>query len=231
VDSLSENILDNLVETIINGNIEKAKELTKKALEIGIPPLDIFKKGLSKGLEIVGEKFSKLELFLTDMMLSADAVKASMEILKPKMISNKLEEVKFGKIVIGTVSGDIHDIGKNLVSIMLSVAGFEVKDLGVDVQPKTFIKMAEECNADIIALSSLMTTTRFYQKEVIRYLQDTGKRSRYFVIIGGGAVTSDWAKEIKADGYGKHAEDGVKICRELMGKKVSPPLDSPIIVE
>ncbi|MEM3715298.1 MAG: cobalamin-dependent protein, partial [Nitrososphaeria archaeon] len=155
----------------------------------------------------------------------------SIEILKPRMISDKLEEIKFGKVVIGTVSGDIHDIGKNLVSIMLSVAGFEVYDLGVDVATKTFVKKAEEKDANIIALSSLMTTTRAYQKEVIKYLQDTGKRFKYFVVVGGGAVTSDWAKEIKADGYGKHAEDGVKICKELLGKKVSPPLNSPIIIE
>ncbi|MEM2913810.1 MAG: corrinoid protein [Candidatus Bathyarchaeia archaeon] len=228
---MNENIFNDLTDAIVNGNMEKAEELTKKALEVGIPPLDIFKKGLSKGLELVGEKFSKLELFLTDMMLSADAVKASMDILKPRMTTDKLQEVELGKIVIGTVSGDIHDIGKNLVSIMLSVAGFEIHDLGVDVATKTFVKVAEEKDANIIALSSLMTTTRAYQKEVIRYLQDTGKRSKYFVIVGGGAVTSDWAKEIKADGYGKHAEDGLKICRELIDKKVPPPLDSPIIIE
>lgn len=228
---MNENVLDYLAQAVVEGNVEKAKELTRVALEANIDPLDILNKGLSKGLDSVSGKFSKLELFLTDLMLSADVVQASVHILRPRMTSDKVEHVKLGRIVIGTVSGDIHDIGKSLVSTMLSAAGLEVHDLGVDVPAKTFAKAAEEREADIIALSSLMTTTRPYQKEVIRFLQDCGKRFKYFVVVGGGATTSDWAREIGADGYGKFAEDGVKVSKELMSRRISPPLDSPIIIE
>lgn len=161
---MAEDILNGLVQAVAEGNTESTVEFTRKALQAGMSPTEIFMNGLSKGLEVVSEKFSRLELFLTDMMLSADAVKASMEILQTAISSDKQGQTKLANLVIGTVSGDIHDIGKNLVSTMLSVAGFVVHDLGVDVSVKTFTAAAQEKQANIMALSSLMTTTRPYQR-------------------------------------------------------------------
>jgi len=228
---LAEDILNGLVQAVAEGNTESTVEFTRKALQAGVSPTEIFMKGLSKGLEVVSEKFSKLELFLTDMMLSADAVKASMEILQTVISSDKQGQTRPANLVIGTVSGDIHDIGKNLVSTMLSVAGFAVHDLGVDVPVKTFTTVAQEKQANIMALSSLMTTTRPYQRKLVEYLNDSGKRSDYFIIIGGGATNPEWTREIKADGYGKSAEHAVKVCKQLIERKASPPLDLPVIIQ
>lgn len=218
-----------LVQAVVEGQSEKAEELTRRALQAGISPSEIFRDGLSKALEIVGEKYTKLELFLSDMMLSADAVKTSMKILQTAISTSKQPGARAATVVIGSVSGDIHDIGKNLVSTMLSVAGFDVHDLGVDVPVKTFAKTAQEKEAKIVALSSLMTTTRPYQRKFLEYLNDAGKRSTCFVIIGGGATDQEWVKEIRADGYGKFAEHAVKVCRQLMEQGRPPPLDLPII--
>jgi len=230
-DPLVENILNGLVQAVVEGNTENTVEFTKKALQAGIPPSEIFTKALSRGLEVVGEKFSKLELFLTDMMLSADAVKASMEILQTAMPPDKQGQAKLANLVIGTVNGDIHDIGKNLVSTMLSVAGFVVHDLGVDVPVKIFTATAQEKQANIMALSSLMTTTRPYQRKILTYLNDAGKRSDHFVVIGGGATNPEWAREIGADGYGRSAEHAVKVCKRLIERKIPPPLDLPVIID
>jgi len=170
-------------------------------------------------MKIVGDKFEKLEIFLSDMMCAAEAFKAAAKILEPKLSSKEISKVMAGKVLIGTVEGDVHDIGKNLVSIMLQSEGFEVCDIGTDVPPNEFVKKAEELNVDIIALSSLMTSTMIYQRDTIQLLEDKGVRKKYKVMVGGGAVTKEWKDEICADGFGKDAAEAVKVAKEIIRSK------------
>jgi methanogenic corrinoid protein MtbC1 len=149
----------------------------------------------------------------------------------PAMEKDPVTQVVSGRIVLGTVWHDIHDIGKNFVASLLSVHGVEVVDIGVDVPNKRFVGKAEEVGADIIGLSSLLSTCSYYQRDVIQYLTDTGVREKYYVIVGGGPITGEWAKEIGADGYGRTARDAVQLCRQLIEQEETPPLENPIIFE
>ena len=173
----------------------------KKALEAGISPLDLIENGLLPGLNRIGNKFEEEEIFLPELMKSAMIFQAAMDILQPVIEEQGTAVKKKGTVVIGTVKGDMHYIGKNIVKLLMETSGFEVHDLGVDVDPFAFIVKADEVNADIIALSALLTTTLMGQKDVIEALEGQGKRDKYKVMIGGGAVTKEWANEIKADGY------------------------------
>ena len=223
-------ILEDLSNSVINGDEEAAKKAAMEALEAGLDPIKAINEGLSKGMEVVGDRFSRSEIYLPEVMIAADAIKASLAILKPKIMESRRSEVNRGKVVIGTVFGDIHDIGKNLVATMLSVSGFEVHDLGCDVAVQKFIEKAEEVNADIIAMSSLLTPSKIYQKDVIKYLEDKGTRGKYYIIVGGGPITPDWVKEIGADGWGKYSEDAVTLCKRLVEEKPSKPLAEPVLV-
>jgi len=227
--SKKEEILEKLIQAIVDGDEKEAEKMANEAIANGIEPLYVMKHGAIKAMDIVGEKWKKSEFFLSQVMLSAEAMKKCMAILLPKITSEQRSEVSLGKIVIGTVQGDIHDIGKNLVATMLTVAGFEVYDLGVEVPSKKFIEKAQEVEASIIAMSALLTTTRYYQKEVINYLKDMGLRNKYYVVVGGGAVTPDWAIEINADAYGKYADDAVKVCKKLVLERLKAPLSKPLI--
>ncbi|WP_309493352.1 corrinoid protein [Candidatus Hecatella orcuttiae] len=224
-------ILERLARSVIEMDEEAAKSTAEEAVKTGIDPLKAIKEGLGKGMAVVGQKFHDCEIFLPQVMLAADATKAGVEVLLFKLTAERRSEAIAGKVVIGTVKGDIHDIGKNIVAVMLSAAGFEVHDLGSDVPSMKFVEEAEKVKADIIAMSSLMTTTRLYQQEVADYLKDMGLRNRYYIIIGGGAITPAWAREIGADGYGRLADDGVEVCKQLLGKRVKPPLPEPMIKE
>jgi corrinoid protein of di/trimethylamine methyltransferase len=222
-------LLEKLANAVIDGDEKVAKKVAKKVNAANVDPVKAIQEGLAKGMSVVGEKFSKFEIFLPNVMLAADAMKAGLSILEPMIEEERKSEVTVGKVVIGTVFGDIHDIGKTLVATMLSVAGFEVHDLGCDVPSMKFIETAEEIEADIIAMSSLVTPSMFYQKDVINYLKDMQKRDRYYVIVGGGPITPAWAEEIVADGYGKYASDAVTIAKRLILEKPSGPLKEPII--
>lgn len=158
-------------------------------------------------------------------------MKACQAILMPYISEEKAGETRLGKVVIGTVSSDIHDIGKTMVANMLSVGGFEVHDLGIDVPVRRFIDTAVELNANVIALSALLTTSAYYQGEVIRYLEDVGLRSKYYVVVGGAPVSAEWAAEIGADGYGKTAIDATKLLRRLLTEGVPPPLKQPLAIQ
>ena len=160
--------------------------------------------------------------------MGGDAAEAAMAILVPHISIAELN-ARPGKIVMGTVFGDIHDIGKNLCAAMLSATGFEVTDLGVNVAPKDFVKTAESIGAKIIGLSALMSTSLYYQQDVIDYLIDAGLRDKYFVIVGGGPVTPDWVKKIGADGGGKQANNVVAVCKELAFYETRPPLSEPLV--
>jgi corrinoid protein of di/trimethylamine methyltransferase len=200
---------------------EKAKQITKELLEAQIDPLKVLDEVLNPTMEEIGEKFDKLDIFLPDLMGAAEAMQAATSILTEhiKKSAATPSEMK-GKVVIGTVLGDIHEIGKTIVKIMLEVSGFEVFDLGKDVPSLQFIEKAEEVNADVIALSALMTTTMHSQREVIELLEALGKRDSYIVLVGGNPTTENWKKEIGADGWAETAVEAAKLISKMISEKV-----------
>ncbi|ATW24864.1 corrinoid protein [Candidatus Formimonas warabiya] len=205
-------------ETVINGDEEQTYAEVKKAIEAGVSLLSILNDGLIAGAKVVGEKFEKGEYFLADLMLAGNALANGMELLRPCLAEQQTQQVHRGKILIATVETDIHDIGKNIVSSLLIAAGFEVVDLGVDVGCSKIIDAAGKEKVDIIALSSLLTTSRPYLKDVISLLNTAQKRSDYKVIVGGGALTADYAAQIGADGYAADAVKAVELVLNLMGE-------------
>lgn len=214
-----EQILDDLATSIIDGDEEMAVNNTRAALEIKMDPLETVEQGLSKGMDVIGEQFGSGDVFLPELLMAANAFKAAMEILKPELEAQNKQTAQLGTVIVGTVRGDVHNIGKDIVSTVLETKGFDVVDIGVDNDALKFIQEAEKARADIIALSCLMTTTMPAQKEVIETLEEMGLRDKYFVIVGGGPVTHEWADEISADGYGKSAVHAPALIKELIGKK------------
>jgi len=212
-----EELFKKLSEAVIASDSQAVVEAAKQVIEKGIDPVEAIEKGLSKGAITVGEKFDKMEIFLTGLMLAADAMKAGMDILLPHISKEKI--VKKGTIVSGTVKGDIHDIGKNILVALLRANGFDVYDLGVDVPTSKFIEEAEKVNADIITLSALMSSTIGGQKDVIDYLKETGKREKFIIMVGGGPTTREWVEEIGADGWAETATEAIKLASELIEKK------------
>lgn len=211
-------ILESLAVVIAEGDEDKAKESAQQALKNHIDPLEAIEQGLSKGMAAVGERFEKGEAYLPELLMAANNFNAAMEILEPEIEAQKKKVTKLGKILIGTVKGDVHNIGKNIVSTVLNITGFEVIDLGVDISSLSFVEEAEKRKVDMIALSSLMTTTMGGQKEVIDILKEKKVRDRYLVMVGGGPVTSEWADKIGADGYGRNAMEAVEVAKELLLK-------------
>jgi len=188
----------------------------EKILETGADPLEVVEKGLLPGLNKIGEQFENEEIFLPELMKSAQIFQEAMKLLQPKIQEKGLAVKKRGTVVIGTVKGDMHYIGKNIVKLLMETSGFSVHDLGVDVDPFAFILKAEEVNADVIALSALLTTTLVGQKDVIEALEGQGKRGKFKVIVGGGAVTKDWADQMGADGYAENAYGAVDLARSFV---------------
>uniref|UniRef100_A0A7C3J1T0 Cobalamin-binding protein n=1 Tax=Candidatus Methanomethylicus mesodigestus TaxID=1867258 RepID=A0A7C3J1T0_9CREN len=220
-------LLEDLSKAVQAGDEEATTKLAKQAIELGIDPIEAIDNGLAIGMKIIGDKFSKQEIFLPEVMLAADAMKAAINILRPHI---KGEISKKGKVVIGTMLGDIHDIGKNLVATMLEVNGFEVIDLGNDVPVQRFIEEAQKNNVDIIALSSLITASMFYMEDVVKNLEGLRLRDRFRVLIGGGPTTPTYAEEIGVDGWGRHAEEGVQVANQLVSEKRDRRLTKPIIL-
>jgi corrinoid protein of di/trimethylamine methyltransferase len=211
-------ILEKLANAVMNCNAEEAAAAAREAIEAGIDPLKAIHEGLGKGIKIIGDKFERSEVFLPHVVMAADAMMAGVKVLEPKISPEKMKSVNLGTIVIGTVKGDIHDIGKNIVAIMLRAAGFEVHDLGVDVPSRTFVEKAEQVKADIIAMSGLLTMSLPEMKDVIQELERKGLRQKYKVVVGGGPVTRQWAQEIGAEGYGVDAVEAVAVCKKILGK-------------
>ncbi len=210
-----------VVEEIYNAveslDEEKAEKLVRDALEKKVNPVDIINEGVVKAIKSVGDKFEKQEYFLLELQRGADLAEKLINIVAPHMPK---EEIKIkGKIVIATVKGDLHDIGKNLVTLQLSLAGYDVVDMGIDQSTMAIINKAEEVKANIIGLSSLMLTSMPNQAELIKYLLDLGLREKYMVIIGGGPTTKQWADQIGADGWGANAVEAVKVVDELILNK------------
>ncbi len=175
-------------------------------------------QGLSKGMTAIGAEFERGDVFLPELLMAAEAFNAAMEILNPEIEAQKKQVASMGTVLVSTVKGDVHNIGKNIVTTVLGINGFKVVDIGTDNSPLTIIQEAGKAKADIIALSSLMTTTMPAQREVIEVLAEMGLRDRFLVMVGGGPVTQEWADEIGADGYGKSAIQAVETARKLVGK-------------
>lgn len=212
---MKEDFLD-IRDCVVNIDLERIRGLVREALDAGLPPYQIFMEGVTKGLDIVGQKYEVGEYFLSELIGAAQVVKEAMDELGPHLQSKALEHT--GTVVIGTVKGDLHDIGKNIVKMLMIPAGFKVYDLGVDVPPEKFIDKVRETNADIVALSSLLTTTMGEMKVVIEELKKSGLHNKVKVIIGGAPISVGYAREIGADEYGKDAAHGVRICKKWMGK-------------
>jgi len=196
------------------GEVDKVKELMKKAIDQGLAPMEILEKGLRSAMEEVGRKFESLEIFLPEMLQAADAMTAGVDVLRPHLASGGGEEKK-GRIVLGTVQGDVHKIGKDIVRIMLEGAGFEVFDLGHDVPDSTFVEKVKELQPDILGMSALMTTTMQNIPRVMQALEASGLRKKVKVIVGGAPVLPEWVEEIGADGYGENAVEAVNVSKRL----------------
>jgi corrinoid protein of di/trimethylamine methyltransferase len=216
---MSDELFAALRQSVIDGDAVQSATLAQQALDDGVPPLDAIEIGLVPGLSYVGEQFGEGELFLPDMMLAARAMQKALDILEPELQAQSAQRTVVGRVVIGTVKGDIHEIGKNLVGMMLSTSGFEVHDLGVDVAPDRFVEAAREHNADIVGVSALLTTTMAGQRTVVEALVSAGLRERVRVIVGGAPASESWAKEIGADGYSEDAIGAVALARKLLGNE------------
>lgn len=210
---------EELKDCILDGDEDAAVELTQAAITGGMDPLVVVQQCLIPILDEVGDKFSKLEIFLPDLVMSADVAKAVKDEIRSHLISGADGAKSAGKVVIGTAQGDVHDIGKNIVSTLLEVNGYEVIDLGNDVAPFAFIETARRENVDIIAVSSLLTTSMPYMVDLVKNLDGLGIREQYKVIVGGGPVSNDWAMSIGADGYSNDANEAVELCRNIMAGK------------
>ena len=206
-------------QSIIDGAPDTASSLAQQAITAGTAPLDAIEKGYVPGMNEVGQQFARGQMFLPDMMASAEAMRAAMSILDPELRKLGAERPMAGTVVLGTTKGDIHEIGKILVGTLLTAHGFRVHDLGVDVSGEKFAVKARELNADIIGVSALLTTTMRNQKTVIEALENSGLRSQVKVIVGGAPVTRRWADEIGADGYAPNAMSAVTLARALMQQK------------
>jgi len=215
---MSQEIFAKLTNSLVDGDPDATFEATKEALAAGIEPMAIIKEGLIPGMNIVGEKFSCGEYFLPDLIIAADGMQKAMTLLEPELLKRQQAIESAGTVLLGTVKGDIHEIGKSLVGTMLSANGFKVHDLGVDVPTETFVAKVQEMKPDILGLSALLTTTMVMQREVIKALAEAGIRDKVKVMVGGAPVTRSWAEEIGADGYAEDAMGAVQIARQLVSK-------------
>ena len=212
-----EEVLEELSKAVTTYNSDLAVQTAKKVIQMGIDPCEAIEKGLARGIRAVGDQYERGEAFIYHLAIAAEVMNAALKVLEPEIRRTKKTLAKVGKVVLGTVEGDIHTIGKDLVKVMLVTTGFEVFDLGKDVPTAKFIEKAREVQADIIAASALLSTTKFKQKEIIEALKSSGMRQKVKVMIGGAAVDEEWAKKIGADAYGKDAIQAVKLARKMMG--------------
>ena len=215
---MSVELFQKLINSLVDCDPDAAEALTRQALEAGLEPLAIIEQGLTKGMQIVGERFQCGDAFLPDLIIAAEGMQRAMQLLEPELLKRQQTREVAGVVVLGTVQGDIHEIGKTLVGTMLSANGFKVHDLGTDVPTETFIAKVKETSANLLGLSSLLTTTMVVQREVIEALTAAGIRQQVKVMVGGAPVTRTWASQIGADGYAEDATGAVAIARQLVAK-------------
>ncbi|KUK36621.1 MAG: Trimethylamine corrinoid protein 1 [Thermacetogenium phaeum] len=207
--------MNDVAQGVIEGNVDKVKDLTASLLESGIDPLEIVNQGLIVGMNTVGERFKAGDMFVPEVLMCAKAMSSGMELVKSRLAGRKVQSA--GKLLIGTVKSDLHDIGKNLVAMMVESTGFEVINLGVDVDPEKFVNAIKEYQPDIVGMSALLTTTLPYMKETIEAIEEAGLRDQVKIIIGGAPVTQNYADQIGADGYAPEAASATELCKKLMG--------------
>jgi 5-methyltetrahydrofolate--homocysteine methyltransferase len=207
--------LKGLANAIINGKRDDAARLTEEAIDEGVAPATILDEGLIAGMSVVGDKFKNNEFYVPEVLIAARAMKTAMEKLRPLLVASGVEPI--AKVAIGTVKGDLHDIGKNLVAMMLEGGGFGILDKGVDVSPQAFVDAVRNEGADIVAMSALLTTTMPSMQETIEALEAAGVRGQVKIMIGGAPVTQNYADEIGADGYAPDAASAVDTAKELVG--------------
>lgn len=205
-----------MAQSVIDGEAIAAEQSARQSIERGIDPLDAINEGFVVGMNFVGEQFSLNELFIPDLVMAGEAMKAALGVLEQELAKSGAQRQTLGKVVLGTVRGDIHEIGKNLVGTMLSANGFQVYDLGVDVPVETFVEKAREVDADIVGISSLLTTTMVYQRDVVLALEAHGMLPKVKVMVGGAPVSRAWAEEIGANGYGEDATGAVALAKKLV---------------
>lgn len=223
-----EELIKKLSEAVAEGEEEEAAEFAEQAVAAEIAPMVLVKQAIQPAMDIVGKRFEDGDAYLPELILAGDAARAALDKIIPE-ISGEEEAAEQGTVVIGTLFGDNHDIGKNIVSAILAAHGFKIVDLGINVPPKDYVAAAEKENANIIAASTLITTSLPYQRQIVQLLKDMGKRDKYYFIVGGGPVTPEWAQEIGADGYGRDANDAAAVCRKLLEGDENPPLQKAVI--
>jgi corrinoid protein of di/trimethylamine methyltransferase len=211
-------LFQDMAQSIIDGDSEIALELARQAVAQGIDPLEAISQGYVIGVNKVGEAFANGDAYLPELVMAGEAMKAAVAVLEPELARRGTERMVLGKVVLCTVEGDIHEIGKTLVGTMLSSAGFKVFDLGVDVPVMKVVEKVREVNADIVAMSALLTTTMVHQKDVIEALEDINIRSKVKVMVGGAPVTKEWVQQIGADGYSEDAIGAIKVAKQLLGQ-------------
>ncbi|MCK4598129.1 corrinoid protein [bacterium] len=207
-------ILASLVESLVEGQNEQVAQLTQKGVQEGLPPLEILNKGLIAGMEVVGQNFKEGEIYVPDVLIAARAMRAGMDILRPLLAESDVPST--GKVILGTVQGDLHDIGKNLVGIMMEGAGFEVIDLGADVSADKFVAAVKEHRPKIVGMSALLTVTMMGMKSVLDSIESQGLRQDMITMVGGAPVTQKFADEIGADCYAHDAVSAVSKVKELL---------------
>jgi len=212
-------LFQKMADSVIAGEAEQAAALARQSLEMGIAPLETIDNGFVKGIRVVGDRFGAGELFLPELVMSAEAMKAALAILEPELAKSSVTREIQGSVLACTVQGDIHDIGKRIVCTMLSANGFTVVDLGVNVKVDRFVEEIKTRKPDIVAMSALLTTTAPNQGKVIKLLAKEGIRHDYIVMVGGAPTSLAWSREIGADGYGENATEAVRVAKELMTRK------------
>ncbi len=214
----NEEILKKISELVAEGDGDEAVDAVKEAFAQGLDAVTILNKGASVGMDIVSEQYSSGEAYLPELVLAGDAMSEVIAVIFENMSAEDIAKSKQGVVVLGQAKGDVHDIGKNVVSALLSVNGFEVHDIGIDAPVKAFYEKAEEVDADIVGISTLLTTSLPYISDTLQYLKDTGTREKRFFVAGGGPVTPDYAAKAGADGWSRTAFDCVDMCKKLMAE-------------
>ena len=213
----TEELFQAMTQSIIDGDADVAASLARQSIDMDIDPLQAINQGFVPGVNHVGNQFSCGDMFLPELVMAGEAMKTAISVLEPEMTKRGTERQVYGKVVLATVQGDIHDIGKTLVGTMLAAYGFQVYDMGVDVPILKIVEKTREVGANIVALSALLTTTMVRQRDVIEALEDVGLRDKVKVLVGGALVTQEWVQQIGADGYSEDAIGAVNLAKKLLG--------------